>query len=250
MRRRTVGGKSKYWLAISQIALQQDTFHLSTSPRHETSCSTVPQCSSFPLGSHEPAQPRAKEKWELCLANTLMRVSHGRAGNRQILNDSYTESKRLVFIPNCYFNIALYSFFSSFNTRDNSKELISLGLFRRKTVLRLCKEILKHDHHMLSWVCSWAQHGYTIQMYSRMNTPYKCTAGWMAGQDSSGGQGHALQWQWGLSSLSFWFQSWACIEEIQTQWSGSQNQSLNVIYSWWWSFLVCTILVQKNSTQL
>lgn len=83
-----MGGKSKYWLAISQIALQQDTFHLSTSPRHETSCSTVPQCSSFPLGSHEPAQPRAKEKREFCLANTLVRVPHGRAGNRQILNDS------------------------------------------------------------------------------------------------------------------------------------------------------------------
>lgn len=169
MRRRTVGGKSKYWLAISQIALQQDTFHLSTSPRHETSCSTVPQCSSFPLGSHEPAQPRAKEKWELCLANTLMRVSHGRAGNRQILNDSYTESKRLVFIPNCYFNIALTPFF----------HLLILGTIQKSWFLwGYFEERQSSDYARKYWsMITICFPGFAPEL--SMDTPYKCTAGWI-----------------------------------------------------------------------
>lgn len=43
---------------------------------------------------------------------------------------------------------------------------------------------------------------------------------------------------------SSWFQSWACSEGSHARWSGSQNQSFNVMDSWWWLFLVYSILVQ------
>lgn len=182
-RRRTMGEKSK-WHAVSQIVLQGDTFHLSTFPRHEISCSTDPQCSWHPmlLGSHQPAQPRAKEKSSALLIH-WWECHMAEMGTGRYWMNLTRKARDWSSYPNAILTLHCTPFIHLFILRIIQKRWFLWGYFQERQ---------SSDDARKYWsVFTICFPGLAPELSK--DTPYKFTAGWMAEQGSSGGQGHVLQ---------------------------------------------------------